>query len=396
MAKIMRSKAGPSQRPSEPSKPTRPSWPTPANDNVPKPANDNRVPLPRPRALRLGLNPLLGWAMEEYYKWIVGVLGKVQTGALTPLGYASTYCRAPNTKAQNGTGPGPNCAADSPGPTSLSVQQEIARINAFGLTIPAAYNKLAVEAIVGNPFYNSRSRQGIYYAPNGVTPQQRPEASNNTLRPVKPVLPPWINPQYPPFTPTPPAVIPAPYSVVPYLPPRSPDRKPDTSYGDKPKPIPNPRQAPKPREREIKMKLRGPKWIYGLQKLYHEYTEANDVIDAIYEALPENLRKGAEKARKKELKNAGKKQIIGPQDKLEVLYHNLDRVDLNEAFKNILKNQIEDAAVGAANQHVKKWADSNGIVLGPGGLSRNWGGQGGPSPGSPIDKVFEALEKYDF
>ena len=131
--------------------------------------------------------------------------------------------------------------------------------------------------------------------------------------------------------------------------------------------------------------------------MYHDYTEAVDVIDALYDAMDKKKKRAFEKKKKEALKRLGLKQVINPIDKLGFMYDNLDALDWNEAFKNILKNQIEDAVMGNANNYAKRWADEKGITLGPGGLSRNWGGRGNDAvPGSPVDKIIEALENYDF
>lgn len=404
MSKIMKTRSGPSNRPQPNSRPS-PGRPIPSNDNVPKPANDNRLPsAPRaqvPRPMRLGVNPLLGWAIGKYFERLYAPFRRavedpawVPRGPIKPIGYTlAQNCQAPTTGFNNYAGNG-SCLWIA---SSLLPAQLTARYNSALVTgrPPSLRNNAVSE---GQRTGTIRSYDSLAQRWTRVQTDGLPAKAFNPTQVPKhvPVLPPWMDPLVPPNVPVP-TPRPAPYNVVPYLPTADPTGKPRADNGPKPTNIINPRTLPKPREREVKLKSRIPRALLGLQKVYHEYTEAVDVIDALYEAINATSRKQWEKKKKAALKELGLKQVINPVDKLGFMYDHLDQINWDQAIKNILKNQIEDAVVGNANNYAKRWADQNGITLGPGTTSRNWGGRGNDAaPPSPVDKIFEALEEYDF
>ena len=120
-----------------------------------------------------------------------------------------------------------------------------------------------------------------------------------------------------------------------------------------------PRGNPKRGEKERKVKPNVPGVFLVMQKIAHSTTEFVDFVDAIWKALPDEIQyQVAEKA--------------PPQAKMDLIYREFDKVDLNEALKNLVINHITDKVIGRANKSVKKWATDNGITLGPYGLgSRN-------------------------
>lgn len=91
-------------------------------------------------------------------------------------------------------------------------------------------------------------------------------------------------------------------------------------------------------------------------------SEASELVDALYEALPEATKRRWEgKAKWFEydnvgdysddrglLDNAGQYGILGADWKLQALYHNWHKVDLDKAFENIAVNSFEDALYGRA------------------------------------------------
>lgn len=96
-------------------------------------------------------------------------------------------------------------------------------------------------------------------------------------------------------------------------------------------------------------------------------TETVDAIDAVYDALPEGLRKRV-------WRNNGRHNP-GLKKKLKTLYQYYWAVDIKQAVDNIIYNQIEDAVLGrlsgAATKGLAK-ITNNGNLPGSklGGLGR--------------------------
>jgi len=91
-------------------------------------------------------------------------------------------------------------------------------------------------------------------------------------------------------------------------------------------------------------------WYRAAKKAWHETGEYCDRIDAIYEALPKDAR----------LKYRPGK-AISCADKTAVLLRNLHRIDMNEAIKNLVVNEIEDRIIGAGFRSLDEAARKLGI-----------------------------------
>lgn len=79
-------------------------------------------------------------------------------------------------------------------------------------------------------------------------------------------------------------------------------------------------------------RLVGGKMFFFTQKLFHGITEYQDLLDALFEALPKELRK--------QFKSKG------PIMKSAFVWHHLDKVDIGDAIVNIAWNQFEDYVIG--------------------------------------------------
>ena len=110
-------------------------------------------------------------------------------------------------------------------------------------------------------------------------------------------------------------------------------------------------------------------------------SEAAEVVDAFYDALPDKVKKrwkcgsasGSPLAHQ-----AGQYGIDQADCKLRALYHNIDEVDVTQAFKNVVKNQLEDKFIG--------WYQSR--------APKNLGSaveDGEKAFAKALDKVFEGL-----
>ncbi len=76
-------------------------------------------------------------------------------------------------------------------------------------------------------------------------------------------------------------------------------------------------------------------------------SEASEVVDALYQALPKDVRKRWNRPDRPG-DNAGQYGIDGADYKLQALWHNWSKLDVNEAIKNVLYNQLEDKLYGEA------------------------------------------------
>lgn len=84
-------------------------------------------------------------------------------------------------------------------------------------------------------------------------------------------------------------------------------------------------------------------------------SEAAELVDAIYEALPEDVKKRWEAGVKKDYSiyttvrqgdNYGQYGMDGADWKIRAIYHNWDKIDIEQAGRNILKNHISDKIIG--------------------------------------------------
>lgn len=101
-----------------------------------------------------------------------------------------------------------------------------------------------------------------------------------------------------------------------------------------------PPSPPRRGERERKVRTNLPAGL--VNSALNAVTEGADLIDAVYQALPEKLRK------REQAKRHGKDPKIG--DKLWLLWNNYDKVDIEQAAFNVVKEGIEDAVFGRLGQ----------------------------------------------
>lgn len=102
-----------------------------------------------------------------------------------------------------------------------------------------------------------------------------------------------------------------------------------------------------------KLKVSGKAWlVYGF--LMGVFTETNDLVESIWEALPRSCR------------TAGKTRSGNRRTDrmLQDLYRCWDRVDWNAATTNIVKNEVEDAIIGRVNRFLNDLSKASGQGLG--------------------------------
>jgi len=111
---------------------------------------------------------------------------------------------------------------------------------------------------------------------------------------------------------------------------------------------------PPPGERERKLRAQ-PVIVRSIIKGLGHMTEAGDLIDSFYKAIPAKGTNRRWKGRDGKWREAA----ISPQDKLAFVYKHWSKVDLSEAFKNVVENEIEDRVIGGASNALKSTYKNN-------------------------------------
>lgn len=215
---------------------------------------------------------------------------------------------------------------------------------------------------------NQFSKNGYYepgfkLEPNlNIQPGDRrtPQYQNNTRLLPSPRTgmpsPPSLHPGAPPTNNPLPHV---PTVLVPYV-PDGPGR--DTG----PRPAPRPtvsgqpdthvHRRPDPYTRERKARV-APE-VMRMLDLAHGITEGRDAIEALWDALPEDVRNQTPRSgrlRKGARLGEGTRYHT-TWDKAQAVYNNLDRMNLTDAVRNLLVNHLTDAALGRINARADQLA----------------------------------------
>lgn len=139
---------------------------------------------------------------------------------------------------------------------------------------------------------------------------------------------------------------------VPYVDPLS---TPDTRYNQDPQPKPilkpiTPAGKKPANKREHHGKPKARRWAAAAYSAMDKISEAAEVVDAVYDALPDDVKKRWEKDRESRglADQAGQYGIDGADWKAKAIWENRHKIDWDEAIENIVKNQVEDALYGAA------------------------------------------------
>lgn len=151
-------------------------------------------------------------------------------------------------------------------------------------------------------------------------------------------------------------------------------------------------EKPGPRRKEKKIISRG---VAAAFKVAGLITEGVDLVTAIHDALPPELRSDLRWSSRK-----GKWVKIfqpTPQEKARDIWENTDDIDIKKAVDNIIKQQIEDAFYGMPGKWIKErhqeWYDQARSVVGREAGSSRW--YQGPTPPkgwwenwSPVDTFY--------
>ncbi len=106
-------------------------------------------------------------------------------------------------------------------------------------------------------------------------------------------------------------------------------------------------------------KSKGGKIAGKLADILDRISEGSEVIDAIYKALPKDVRKRWEKGRdlNRDFDQAGQYGVSGADWKVQAIFWNVTKIDVNTALRNILLNELTDKLYGA---HYKAKNDLTG------------------------------------
>lgn len=115
-----------------------------------------------------------------------------------------------------------------------------------------------------------------------------------------------------------------------------------------------------PREKEKERKVKSnvhPRSLIGL--LYGAVTEGIELIDALYDAIPSNLRY-------RDWVRKGKPQHgLSPDEKLQLIYDNADKIDVAAVIQKLVENYLEDFAIGKWSQGQTKALQKNPFWIRP-------------------------------
>lgn len=83
-------------------------------------------------------------------------------------------------------------------------------------------------------------------------------------------------------------------------------------------------------------------------------SEASEVVDAIYDALPDDVKKATKQKGRGLIDQAGQYGIDGADWKAQAIWDNFDKVDWNKALSNVIANEIQDQALGNIHKNTPK------------------------------------------
>lgn len=114
-------------------------------------------------------------------------------------------------------------------------------------------------------------------------------------------------------------------------------------------------RPPRRGDKEKKVVPRSASAGIAVFKALDRISEAAEVVDAVYQSLPADVRARWDAKMKADKRNplvdrAGQYGIDHADYKLQAIYYNWSKIDATEAITNVLKNQIEDRLIGAAQR----------------------------------------------
>lgn len=138
------------------------------------------------------------------------------------------------------------------------------------------------------------------------------------------------------------------------------------------------RKAPPRNTKERKFLAQAPRWIMSI---FGDVTEIGDFIESLYDAIPDHLRP------------KGKKKLT---DKAKAVWEHFGSIDMNEALKNIIANELADYAyglMGRVNAAARWKQHAEGYAVGSVGFGRLQGQLRKVGDGGFSKKSLEAYIK---
>lgn len=115
-----------------------------------------------------------------------------------------------------------------------------------------------------------------------------------------------------------------------------------------------PREPPGRREKQRKNISRSAVIGVALYKALDTVSETADIVDAVYDALPEDVKKRWDRPNRRGVDQFGQYGLNGADWKLQVIWHNAHRLDTEKAWRNIAKNLLEDEIYGQVHRRVPR------------------------------------------
>jgi hypothetical protein len=111
------------------------------------------------------------------------------------------------------------------------------------------------------------------------------------------------------------------------------------------------RSTPPPKGTK-ELKSNAGKYAAKVAGLLDRISEGSEVVDAIYQALPADVRKRWEKDRDLDRQGdaAGQYGLAGADWKIQAVFWNVPQIDVNKALTGILLNELSDKLYGAAHK----------------------------------------------
>lgn len=212
------------------------------------------------------------------------------------------------------------------------------------------------------PVSNAPNRPAMaHFTPPFNLPQPNMVMPPNVERYMPPAVQPLASPDYrlaPPTVSEIESLSPAAQGLARSVPTRWAKAVTTGSAGSRMPPVVNipttPREPPPSSTKERKVLSRGKLFAIAAFKAMDWASEASDIVDAVYQALPDDVRRRWDRPDRGALDQMGQYGIGGADWKLQALWHNWHRLDVEKALENIVKNQLEDAVYGNIHKHLPK------------------------------------------
>lgn len=122
-----------------------------------------------------------------------------------------------------------------------------------------------------------------------------------------------------------------------------------------PAPTPHARVPPPRGTKETKVRSRSARLGKAIYDALDYVSEKAEIVDALYEALPEDVKKRWSKGRSDKrgmVDSFGQYGVGGADWKLQALWHNWHKIDAAQAIRNVVQNHVEDSIIGRGQRYL--------------------------------------------